>query len=60
MIVIFRLSAQPASQSNGLSKSVARIIVESIGKIITIDIEISTVENWEIYLNHNEKVWAFF
>lgn len=33
MILIFTLSAQPAEQSNGLSKGLTTFIVETIGKI---------------------------
>lgn len=60
MIVIFRLSAQPESQSNGLSKSVTGIIVESIGKIVPIDVEISTVADWKIHLNHIVRKFGHF
>ncbi|MBP1924275.1 VanZ family protein [Sedimentibacter acidaminivorans] len=52
MILIFSLSAQPASQSNGLSKDITKIVINTVGKVVPIDIEISTVTNLGAKLNH--------
>jgi VanZ family protein len=37
MIIIFNLSAQPAVQSDGLSKKVTKVIIETVGRISNID-----------------------
>nr|WP_312579430.1 VanZ family protein [Sedimentibacter sp.] len=61
MVLIFSLSAQPSYQSNGLSKNVTRIIIDIIGRIIPIDIEVSTVNDAGIQLNHIvRKLGHFF
>ncbi len=52
MLLIFSLSAQPASQSNGLSKDVTKIIIDTISRVVPLDIEISTVADKGIQLNH--------
>lgn len=61
MIMIFCLSAQPASQSNGLSKDVTKIIIETIDRFVPISIETSTVMNIDVCLNHIvRKLGHFF
>ncbi len=52
MLLIYSLSAQPSSQSNGLSKEITKIIVDTIGRIVPIDIEVSTVNDLGTQLNH--------
>lgn len=61
MFLIFSLSAQPASQSNGLSKNVTKMIIDTIGRIVPIDVETSNVTNIEAYMNHVvRKLGHFF
>ena len=60
MLIIFSLSAQPATESNGLSKSVTKIIVDLIGKIIPFDIEISTTTDLVSQFNHIVRKFAHF
>ncbi|MBZ4646719.1 MAG: phosphotransbutyrylase [Clostridia bacterium] len=37
LVLIFYLSSQPAVESNGLSKNVTKVIVETVDKIVDID-----------------------
>jgi len=37
LVLIFYLSSQPAVESNGLSKNVTKVIVETLDKIVDID-----------------------
>lgn len=60
MILIFFLSAQPAVNSNNLSKGVTKIIVETIGKILPLKIEMSTVNDLVSQLNHFVRKSAHF
>ncbi|MGB4438210.1 MAG: VanZ family protein [Sedimentibacter sp.] len=60
MIVIFTLSAQPAVSSNNLSKSVTKIIVEIIGKIVPLQVEMSTVNDLVSQFNHFVRKFAHF
>jgi len=60
MLIIFSLSAQPAMESNGLSKNVTKIIIEIIGKIIPFDIESSTAADLVSQFNHIVRKFAHF
>lgn len=60
MILIFFLSAQPAVNSNNLSKGVTKIIVETIGRILPLQIEMSTVNDLVSQLNHFVRKFAHF
>ncbi|WP_019229311.1 VanZ family protein [Sedimentibacter sp. B4] len=60
MLVIFFLSAQPAFASNSLSRGVTKIIVETIGKVIPLDIEMSTLNDIVSQLNHFVRKFAHF
>lgn len=60
MLIIFSLSAQPASASNSLSKGVTKIIVETVGKIIPLDIEMSTLNDIVSQFNHFVRKFAHF
>lgn len=60
MLIIFSLSAQPAMESNGLSKNVTKIIIEIIGKIIPFDIESSTAMDLVSQFNHIVRKFAHF
>jgi len=60
MILIFFLSAQPAVNSNDLSKGVTKIIVEIIGKILPLNIEMSTANDLVAQLNHFVRKFAHF
>lgn len=60
MILIFFLSAQPAIYSNNLSKGVTKLIVEIIGRILPLKIEISTVNDLVAQLNHFVRKFAHF
>lgn len=60
MLIIFSLSAQPAMESNGLSKNVTKIIIEIIGKIIPFEIESSTAADLVSQFNHIVRKFAHF
>jgi VanZ family protein len=60
MALIFFLSSQPASSSNSLSKGVTKIIIEILGRILPIDIEISTVDDVISQFNHFVRKFAHF
>lgn len=60
MLIIFILSAQPASASNSLSRGVTKIIVETVGKIIPLDIEMSTLNDIVSQFNHFVRKLAHF
>lgn len=60
MLIIFSLSAQPATESNGLSKNVTKMIVEIIGKIVPFDIESSTATDLVSQFNHIIRKFAHF
>ena len=60
MILIFSLSAQPAASSNNLSKGVTKIIVEVVGRILPLDIEMSTVNDIVSQFNHFVRKFAHF
>lgn len=60
MLAIFFLSAQPAFASNSLSRGVTKIIVETIGKVIPLDIEMSTLNDIVSQLNHFVRKFAHF
>ena len=60
MVFIFYLSSQPAVTSNELSQGVTKIIVEIIGKILPLNIEISTVNDVVAQLNHYVRKFAHF
>jgi VanZ family protein len=60
MILIFCLSAQPADDSNGLSKGLTKIIVEVIGRIFPIDVQSSTLNTIVSQFNHYVRKAAHF
>lgn len=60
MALIFFLSAQPAVNSNNLSKGVTKIIIEIIGRILPLQIEMSTVNDLVSQLNHFVRKFAHF
>lgn len=60
MIVIFMLSAQPAASSNSLSRGITRMIVETVGRVLPLDIEMSTVNDIVTQLNHLVRKMAHF
>jgi VanZ family protein len=60
MLIIFSLSAQPALASNSLSRGVTKIIVETVGKIIPLDIEMSTLNDIVSQFNHFVRKFAHF
>lgn len=60
MLIIFFLSAQPALVSNNLSRGVTKIIVETVGKIIPLDIEMSTLNDIVSQFNHFVRKFAHF
>lgn len=60
MGLIFFLSSQPAISSNSLSKDLTKLIIEILGKILPIDIEISTVDAYISQLNHFVRKFAHF
>lgn len=60
MALIFFLSAQPAVNSNNLSKGVTKLIVETIGRILPLQIEMSTVNDLVSQLNHFVRKFAHF
>ncbi|RSK29455.1 VanZ family protein [Bacillus sp. HMF5848] len=47
MVLIFNLSAQPASQSNSLSKGVTKVVVETVDKVTSkSDLSIDTLNHY--------------
>jgi len=58
MLLIFKLSAQPATQSSELSRNVTKVIIETIGKVIPLDIEISTTTDLVSQFNHTVRKFA--
>lgn len=59
LVLIFYLSSQPAVESNGLSKNVTKVIVETVDKIVDIDKgnnEIDLVEKF----NHLVRKYTHF
>lgn len=43
LILIFTLSAQPATQSDGLSKKVTKVIIETVDRAVTLDNDGNTI-----------------
>lgn len=60
MLIIFSLSAQPALASNSLSRGVTKVIVETVGKVIPLDIEMSTLNDIVSQFNHFVRKFAHF
>jgi VanZ family protein len=60
MIIIFMFSAQPASDSNQLSVGFTKVLLDTFGKVISLDIEISTINNIVLQLNHIIRKFAHF
>ena len=60
MVLIFFLSSQPAVSSNYLSKGITKLILEILGKILPIDVEISTADVYVSQLNHFIRKLAHF
>lgn len=60
MVLIFILSSQPAASSNYLSEGVTKLIIEFLGRILPIDIEISTAHAYVSQLNHVVRKLAHF
>ena len=60
MIIIFMFSAQPASASNQLSTGFTEVLIDTLGKIMPFDIEISTVNDIVGQLNHIVRKLAHF
>lgn len=52
MAVIFNLSAQPAVESSGLSNKVTKLIIETVTKVVALDIESSTTIDLVSKLDH--------
>lgn len=60
MIIIFMFSAQPASDSNQLSVGFTKVLLDTFGKVIPLDIEISTINNIVVQFNHIIRKFAHF
>ncbi len=60
MALIFFLSSQPSAGSNYLSKGVTKLILEILGKILPINVEISTIDAHVSQLNHFVRKFAHF
>lgn len=58
LILIFSLSAQPAEQSNKLSKKVTEIIIDTIDQVATLDIEKHTTMDLIKQFNHIVRKYA--
>jgi len=52
LVLIFYLSAQPAVESNELSKKVTQVIIENVGRLVLLDIESSTTTDLVLKFNH--------
>ena len=60
MILIFSLSAQPAADSNGLSRGLTKIIIGIIGRILPLDVQTSSVNSFISQLNYFVRKFAHF
>ncbi|MGF7057841.1 VanZ family protein [Brassicibacter mesophilus] len=60
LILIFSLSAQPATQSNGMSKKVTEIVIKKVGKLVPIDAESDTTADLVSKFNHFVRKFAHF
>jgi len=60
MVLIFSLSAQPATESDGFSKSITELIIETIGRILPLDLETSTTADLVSQFNHIVRKMAHF
>jgi VanZ family protein len=59
LVLIFYLSSQPAVESNGLSKKVTKVIVETVDKVVELDEgkeDINLVDKF----NHIVRKYAHF
>lgn len=60
MIIIFMFSAQPASDSNQLSVGFTQVLIDTLGKIFPINMEMSTVNDLVGKFNHVIRKTAHF
>ncbi len=56
LVLIFYLSSQPAEESNGLSKGVTKVIVETVEKIVDVKEDTNMVDGF----NHLVRKYAHF
>ncbi len=60
MMLIFMFSAQPASQSNELSSGLTKVLVNMLGKILPLNAETSTINDFAVQMNHIVRKAAHF
>lgn len=60
LVLIFYLSAQPAAESDGLSNKVTEVIIETVGRLVPLDIESSTTVDLVSRFNHIVRKFAHF
>jgi len=60
MALIFNLSAQPAAESDGLSKRVTEVIVEAVSRVVSVSTDISQISNMAEDLHHWVRKYAHF
>ena len=60
LILIFSLSAQPATQSDGLSKKVTEVVIRKVGKLVPLDVEGDTTVDLVSKFNHIVRKFAHF
>ena len=58
LVLIFALSAQPATQSNGFSEKVTETIIRTIAWIVHIDLDAKTINGLVIQMNHFVRKFA--
>lgn len=58
MVIIFNLSAQPAVQSDGLSKKVTKVIIEAVNRISSQDSDINPARDLVEKFNHIVRKYA--
>lgn len=59
LVLIFYLSSQPAVQSDGLSKKVTKVIVDTVDRVVELDDEKSEIDLVEKF-NHIVRKYAHF
>lgn len=60
LVLLFYLSDQPAAESDGLSKKVTEVIIETVGRLVPLDIESSTTADLVPRFNHIARKFAHF
>lgn len=60
MMLIFIFSAQPAAQSNELSSGLTKVLVDVLGKVLPLNAETCTINDFAVQMNHIVRKSAHF